>query len=120
MNLATKPSYWPDTLANRSVIGADHLPQVFRIEPRGQRRRADQIAKHHRQLPAFGAISAKGCGHDARAGAATSPIGLPHPPQNLAAGSFSKSQARQGDGSGTPHWAQKRLAAAFSDMHFGQ
>jgi hypothetical protein len=35
-------------------------------------------------------------------------------------GSFSNPQAGQGDGNGTPHWAQKRLAAAFSDMHFGQ
>ena len=38
-----------------------------------------------------------------------SPIGLPQPPQNLAVGSFSKPQAGQGDGSGAPHWAQKRL-----------
>jgi hypothetical protein len=35
-------------------------------------------------------------------------------------GSFSNPQAGQGDGNGTPHWAQKRLAAAFSDMHIGQ
>jgi hypothetical protein len=45
---------------------------------------------------------------------------LPHPPQNLAVCSFSKQQAGQGNGSGAPHWAQKRLVAAFSAMHFEQ
>src|SRR5262249_15835869 len=52
--------------------------------------------------------------------AATSPIGLPQPPQNFDAGSFSKPQAGQWNGSGAPHLAQKRLVAAFSAMHFGQ
>ena len=52
----------------------------------------------------------------AGAGAVASPIGLPHPPQNLAAGSFSKPQAGQGEGSGMPHWEQNRLVAAFSAM----
>jgi len=51
---------------------------------------------------------------------AFSPIGLPHPPQNLAAGSFPKPQAAQADGSGVPHWAQKRRVAAFSAMQLGQ
>jgi len=54
------------------------------------------------------------------AGAAAFPTGLPQPPQNLAAGSFSKPQAEQGDGSGAPHWAQKRLVAAFSAVQLGQ
>jgi hypothetical protein len=54
------------------------------------------------------------------AGAATSPIGLPQPPQNLAVGSFSKPQAGQGDGNGAPHWAQKRLVATFSAVQLGQ
>jgi len=38
----------------------------------------------------------------------------------LAEGSFSKPQAAHGEGSGVPHWAQKRLAATFSAMQFGQ
>jgi hypothetical protein len=57
---------------------------------------------------------------DIGAGAAGASIGLPHPPQNLALGSFSKPQAGQGDGSGDPHWAQKRLVTAFSAMQLGQ
>jgi hypothetical protein len=35
-------------------------------------------------------------------------------------GSFSKPQAGQGNGSDVPHWAQKRLVAAFSAMQLGQ
>jgi hypothetical protein len=31
-----------------------HLAQLFGIEPRRQRRRTDQVAEHHRQLPALG------------------------------------------------------------------
>jgi hypothetical protein len=34
--------------------GADDLAQILGVEPRRQRRRADQIAEHHRQLPPFG------------------------------------------------------------------
>jgi hypothetical protein len=34
------------------VISADHRAQLFGIEPRRERRRADQIAEHHRQLSA--------------------------------------------------------------------
>jgi hypothetical protein len=45
---------------------------------------------------------------------------LPQPPQNLAPGSFSKPQARQGECSGAPHWAQKRLVATFSSIQLGQ
>jgi hypothetical protein len=45
---------------------------------------------------------------------------LPQPPQNLAVGSFSNPQAGHGEGSGAPHWAQKRLVAAFSAMQLGQ
>jgi hypothetical protein len=45
---------------------------------------------------------------------------LPQPPQNFAAGSFSKPQAEQGDGSGAPHSAQKRLIAKFSALQLGQ
>jgi hypothetical protein len=44
---ANRPGHAP-------VIGADHLAQFFRIESRRQRRRADQVAEHHRQLPPLG------------------------------------------------------------------
>ena len=43
-----------DHLGDGAVIGADDLAQILRIEPRRQRRRADEVAEHHRQLPAFG------------------------------------------------------------------
>ena len=67
------------------------------------------------------AVSARGGDDGAgRAGAAASPMAFPQPPQNLAVGSFSKPQAGQGDGSGAPHWAQKRLPIAFSAMQLGQ
>jgi hypothetical protein len=36
---------------NGVLIGAELLAQFLGVEPRGQRRRADQIAEHHRQLP---------------------------------------------------------------------
>jgi hypothetical protein len=41
-------------LGNAAVIGANHRAQVFRVEPSRQRRRADQITEHHRQLPPLG------------------------------------------------------------------
>jgi len=47
-------------------------------------------------------------------------IGLPQPPQNLAAISFSKPQTVQGTGRTPPHWAHKRLLAAFSATQLGQ
>jgi hypothetical protein len=36
-----------------AVIGADYLAELFGIEPRRHRRRADQVGEHHRQLPAL-------------------------------------------------------------------
>ena len=38
----------------RRVIGADELAHVLGIEPGRQRGRADQVAEHHRELPALG------------------------------------------------------------------
>jgi hypothetical protein len=35
------------------MVRADHLTQILGVEARRQRRRADQIAKHHRQLAAL-------------------------------------------------------------------
>ena len=51
-----------DDSGDRAVIGGDDLAQILGVEPRGQRGRADQIAEHHRQLPAFGLF----CGSDWR------------------------------------------------------
>jgi hypothetical protein len=47
-------------------------------------------------------------------------MGLPQPPQNFAAGSFSNLQAGHGEGNGDPHCVQKRLVAAFSAMQLRQ
>ncbi len=52
--LGDKPAAAADHLGNAAVIGADHRPQILRVEPRRQCRRADQVAEHHRQMPAFG------------------------------------------------------------------
>ena len=41
------------------MICGDDLAQILGIEPRRERGRADQVAEHHRQLPAFG-IAARG------------------------------------------------------------
>jgi hypothetical protein len=40
-----------DDAGNRVLIGADLLAQFLGVEPYRQRRRADEIAEHHRQLP---------------------------------------------------------------------
>jgi hypothetical protein len=41
---------------NGVLIGAELLAQFLGIEPGRQRRRADQIAEHHRQLPPLGGV----------------------------------------------------------------
>jgi len=43
-----------DDFANGVVICADDLTQILGIEPSRELGRTDQIAEHHRQLPAFG------------------------------------------------------------------
>jgi hypothetical protein len=43
-----------DYFGDSAVIGGDHLAQILGIEPRRECGRADQVAEHHRQLPAFG------------------------------------------------------------------
>lgn len=48
------PAKTLDRLGDAAVIGADDSAQILRIEPRRQRGRADHIAEHHGQLPAFG------------------------------------------------------------------
>jgi hypothetical protein len=37
-----------DRLGDGAVVVADQLPQILRVKPRRERRRADQIAEHHR------------------------------------------------------------------------
>jgi hypothetical protein len=49
-----KPARDLDNLCYAAMVGTDDPAQILGIKPRGQRRRADQIAEHHRQLPAFG------------------------------------------------------------------
>src|SRR5262245_18899186 len=41
-------------LRTGGLIGAHHLPQVFRVQLIGQTSRIHQVTKHHRELPAFG------------------------------------------------------------------
>ena len=48
-----KPVERPHRGGDAVVVGRDHLAQIFRVEPRGKRRRPHQIAEHHRQLPAL-------------------------------------------------------------------
>jgi hypothetical protein len=43
-----------DNLCDAAMVRADDPAQILGIEPRGQGRRAHQIAEHHRQLPALG------------------------------------------------------------------
>jgi hypothetical protein len=43
-----------DRVADAGVIGAEDVAQLFRVEPRRECRRADQIAKKHGQLPPLG------------------------------------------------------------------
>jgi hypothetical protein len=46
-----------------AVIGGDDLAQILGIELRRQRRRANQIAKHHRQLSALGSWHSRSLHH---------------------------------------------------------
>ena len=38
------------------LVDPDHLPHVLGIEPLRKSGRADEIAKHHSQLPALGGV----------------------------------------------------------------
>jgi hypothetical protein len=120
MYFATKPSnpatapataLWYAAMTYRRSSGSSLAERA--VEP--TRSQNITVSWRRSALSARDSEGAAGC-----VGPAVSPIGLPHPPQNLAAGSFSKPQAGQGDGSGAPHWAQKRLAVAFSAMQLGQ
>ena len=50
-----------DRLGDGAVVGADQLTQILRVKTGRQRGRADQIAEHHRQLPAFGVGGSRSC-----------------------------------------------------------
>jgi hypothetical protein len=52
-----KPTKALDNLCDAAMVGADDPAQIFGIEPRGQGRRADQIAEHHRHLRSLGICS---------------------------------------------------------------
>ena len=106
----------PDHLRRRN---GDRRPMTARRSSGSsradKRSRADQESQNitvswRRSAPSVRGADAQIAG----AGAATSPISLPQPPQNLAIGSFAKPQAGQGMGNGVPHCAQKRRVATFS------
>jgi carbonic anhydrase/acetyltransferase-like protein (isoleucine patch superfamily) len=46
-----------DRIGHGAVVVADQLPEILRIKTRRECRRADEVAEHHRQLPAFGVDS---------------------------------------------------------------
>ena len=107
------------------VIGGDDVAQVFRIELRRQRGRADQIAEHHGELAAlggggrarYGAAGARGrCG----AAAAASPSLVPHCAQKRDPAALSWPQAAHFSACGAPHCGQKRLPSGISALQLGQ
>jgi hypothetical protein len=55
--LGDKPADALDDRGNAAVVGVDHRTQILRVEPGRQRRRADEIAEHDRQLPPLGLAS---------------------------------------------------------------
>jgi hypothetical protein len=42
-----------DNRSRRLLIDPHHLPQLFRVELSGEIRRSDEVAEHHRELPAL-------------------------------------------------------------------
>ena len=53
-NVATKAG---NLLGDNSLVFGNDFPHFFRIKPRHQPGRADQVGEHHRYLPPFGGIS---------------------------------------------------------------
>ena len=49
----------PHHLGYAGLVRPDHLAHVLWIKPRRERRRADQIAKHHRKLTTLGVIAVR-------------------------------------------------------------
>jgi hypothetical protein len=54
--LGNKTAVALDHFRATTMISADDYPQALGIEPSRQRRRAHQIAKHHRELTAFSGV----------------------------------------------------------------
>jgi len=52
--LGDKPVEAADRRGDDAVVVADQLAQILRVMTGRECRRADQVAEHHRQLPAFG------------------------------------------------------------------
>ena len=52
--LGDKTAKAADGVGDAAMVGADDLAQILGIEARRQRRRADQVAEHDRQLPPLG------------------------------------------------------------------
>src|SRR5262252_1077075 len=103
MYFATKPSNLPIT----SETHLWYAPKTSRRSS-GSSREASAVEPTRSQNITVSwrrsAVSARAGGDGAGGGGAVVlPIGFPQPPQNLAAGSFSKPQDGQGAGSGAPH-----------------
>jgi len=45
-----------DDFTDAGMIGRDHAPHVFRVQPRRKGGRADQFAEHHRQVASLGLV----------------------------------------------------------------
>jgi hypothetical protein len=54
-----KTAGFRDDLGATALIGADDLPQVFRIEPGRERCRTDKISEHHCKLTPLGFVPAR-------------------------------------------------------------
>ena len=59
--LGDKTAKAGDGVGDAAMVGADDLAQILGIEARRQRRRADQVAEHHRQLAPLG-LAPRGSG----------------------------------------------------------
>ena len=51
-----KPAEAADGLGDTSLVSRDNLAQILGVHACGERGRADQIGKHHRNLPTLGGI----------------------------------------------------------------
>jgi hypothetical protein len=66
-----KPVEAPDDIGDGEVIGGDDLAQILGVEARREFGRADEIAEHDRELPAFdigGSRGIAGCLHHRNGG----------------------------------------------------
>ena len=54
--LGYEPAEAVHGLGDAFLIGRNDLAQVLRVHAGGERRRADQVGEHHRDLPALGGV----------------------------------------------------------------